>query len=744
MISSDKDIFLQALEIEDPAQRGAFLDEACQGDEQLRSRVDTLLRSAEMLGGFLETPAMVEQFDLSQSNETEKDVLSFLSPGDQEGSLGRIGHFEVQSVLGEGGAGLVLKAMDTKLSRHIAIKVLSPLIAANRNARVRFVAEANAAAAISHPNVTAIHTIDEHNQLPYLVMEWVDGQTLERAIQERGRLAIASAIKIGLQIARGLAAAHKQGLIHRDIKPANILLVSESEQVKITDFGLARAIDDASVTQAGFMSGTPQYMSPEQAAGETLDQRTDLFSLGCVLYAMCTGASPFKADTTIATIRRLCDETPQPINKVNPSVPHDLCILIDKLLEKKPEDRWQSAEEIIGLLAGQLQALSGLDSNLTMRSLLSAQQSVDESNGPGVLCQKDSSDQQSSSKPGRVAKAVFLSVIILSLLTLLSELSGVTQFLAGKPSRTSDVKPLNETSGSDGPSTAESFYERLTSDRYRWSEPINLGPPISTVYDESYPRLTADGLLLVFSSTRPYPEGQSTSGDIWIAERPSVDAPFSEPVNQGPSINTERVEGQPSLSGDGLILVFSRQRLDGSGYDLWVANRDSRDSPWSQAQKMGGGFIGEYEYNNCANLSIDGLTLDFTSMALGGRPCIPQRSTRLSVTDPWPDPTDISLTTAPLTRNFQTFNFASGNHLAVMLSIPDEGRTLFVRETADNPWVRLEVTDEDLRPEGTNVGNAFERFISVDGSTIIYDASWDTGLGERDIWMIQSVERVSD
>jgi hypothetical protein len=149
----------------------AYLDEACQGDAPLRSQVDALLRSADIVGGFLETPAVVEQFDLDESaSSTEEDVLNFLSPSEAEGSLGRIGHFEVQSVLGEGGAGVVLKTLDSKLNRHGAIKVLSPLIAVNRKARMRFIGEAHAAAAISHPHATAIHGIDEHNQLPYLVL----------------------------------------------------------------------------------------------------------------------------------------------------------------------------------------------------------------------------------------------------------------------------------------------------------------------------------------------------------------------------------------------------------------------------------------------------------------------------------------------------------------------------------------------------------------------------------------------
>lgn len=463
-------------------------------------------------------------------------------------------------------------------------------------------------------------------------------------------------------------------------------------------------------------------------------------SLGCVLYAMCAGTSPFKADTTIATIRRLCDETPQPLTEVNATIPQGLSDLITRLLAKNPEQRYQSAQDVVDDLIQQLRSSNRTAADHGVSS------PAGERRGDRGSVQADRPPIQPQQHTAlRRSRYVALGCLVLVAVVAISELSGVTGFLVLDESDTTEaISTDNERPPKLTVNQDALFFDRLISDRYRWSEPINLGPPISTIYDESYPRLTADGLLLVFSSTRPYPEGQNNRGDIWIAERPTLDSPFGQPVNQGPAINTERVEGQPSLSGDGLILVFSRQRLDGSGYDLWIAERASRESPWSQAEKLGGGFVGEHQYNNCANLSTDGLTLDFTSMALGGRPIIPRRSTRQSTADPWPDPIDISLTAAPLTHNFRSFNFASGNRLAVMLSIPDEGRTLFVRETHDSPWARLEVTDEDLRPEGTVVGNAFERYIFVDGSTIIYDASWDTGLGERDIWMARRVDRLPD
>src|SRR5262249_12616885 len=202
---------------------------------------------------------------------------------------------EILEVLGRGGFGVVLKAFDEKLHRMAAIKLLSARFAGNATARQRFLREARAAAAVSNQHVVGIYAVEEE-PVPYLVMEYVAGQTLQQKLDEGGPLQPKEVLRVGWQIADGLAAAHAIGLIHRDIKPGNILLEDSVERVKITDFGLARAADDASLTQSGQVAGTPAYMSPEQADGEKVDHRTDLFSLGSVLYAMCAGHPPFRAD----------------------------------------------------------------------------------------------------------------------------------------------------------------------------------------------------------------------------------------------------------------------------------------------------------------------------------------------------------------------------------------------------------------------------------------------------------------
>jgi len=286
----------------------------------------------------------------SPNFETWRKQLGFLSPSDTPDSLGRLGHYEITDVIGRGGMGIVLKAFDPPLNRHVAIKVLAAEWAHNATARRRFAREAQAAAAVVHDHVVPIHFVGAGGDVPYLVMACIPGPSLQERLDRTGPLELKEILRIGMQTAAGLAAAHAQGLVHRDIKPANILLENGVERVRITDFGLARAVDDVSQTQSGILAGTPQYMSPEQAAGESVDHRADLFSLGSVLYAMCTGRSPFRAESTVAVLRRICDGHSRPLREINPELPEWLIEIVDKLHQKRPADRFQTAAEVADLL----------------------------------------------------------------------------------------------------------------------------------------------------------------------------------------------------------------------------------------------------------------------------------------------------------------------------------------------------------------------------------------------------------
>lgn len=277
-------------------------------------------------------------------------TFSFLLPAENSDALGKLAHYEVQECIGAGGFGTVLKAYDPKLNRYVAIKVLAPHLAAHATARQRFLREAHAAGGVSNDHVVTIYAIEESHQPPYIVMEYVPGLSLQQLVDRDGPLSVSKIVRIGAQVAEGLAAAHQKGLIHRDIKPANILLENGVQRVKLTDFGLARLVDDAALTQSGIVAGTPQYMSPEQARGETVDYRSDLFSLGSVLYTMCTGRPAFRADSAVAVLKRVCDDQPRPVREVNPEIPAWLAAIVDKLMAKSPEKRFRSAREVSDLL----------------------------------------------------------------------------------------------------------------------------------------------------------------------------------------------------------------------------------------------------------------------------------------------------------------------------------------------------------------------------------------------------------
>ena len=291
--------------------------------------------------------------------------LDFLDPSDPERpeALGRLGPYDILEVLGRGGMGIVLKGRDPALERTVAIKVLSPTLAHSASARRRFAREARAVAAVVHEHIIAIHAVDEFHGLPYLVMEYVSGRSVQEKLDAYGPLEIHEILRIGMQAARALAAAHAQGVVHRDIKPANILLENCVERVKLTDFGLARAIDDASLTQSGVIAGTPQYMAPEQARGEPVDARADLFALGAAIYAMACGRSPFRADSAMAVLKRVCDVRHASIRELNPDVPPWLAAIVDLLLAKEPADRFQTADEVADLLEGGLAHLQQPESS---------------------------------------------------------------------------------------------------------------------------------------------------------------------------------------------------------------------------------------------------------------------------------------------------------------------------------------------------------------------------------------------
>lgn len=266
----------------------------------------------------------------------------------------RIGHFRVDRVLGRGGMGTVYLGRDEKLDRYAAIKLLSEFESADDASRERFLREARVAAAVRHPNIATIYEIGESGGIPYIAMEYCEGETLSARIH-REPVRTDEFILIAEQIAAGLAAAHRNSVIHRDIKSANIIL-EENGSIKILDFGLAKLIEHDLATSknatmqysaaGGAFFGTVPYISPEQAAGLPADERSDLFSAGTVLYELATGKLPFEADTPLGVIARIRDQEPAPFEPLDPAFPPELARVISRLMQKAPENRYESAEQL--------------------------------------------------------------------------------------------------------------------------------------------------------------------------------------------------------------------------------------------------------------------------------------------------------------------------------------------------------------------------------------------------------------
>jgi WD40 repeat protein len=279
-------------------------------------------------------------------------LLGFLAPPEAPDEVGRLGPYRVRRVLGTGGMGVVFHAEDPQLARPVALKAMLPALAVSADARQRFLREARAAAAISHDHVVPVFAVGEDRGVPFLAMPLLEGESLEERLHREEVLSPTEVLRIGREIAAGLAAAHERGLVHRDVKPANVWLEGSQRRVKILDFGLARAAAAGpQLTREGAIIGTPAFMSPEQVNGRPVDARGDLFSLGCVLYQMATGSQPFAAPDTTSTLLAVSHCRPRPPDEVRPGLPPTLSALILQLLAKDPDDRPASAGAVIEMIA---------------------------------------------------------------------------------------------------------------------------------------------------------------------------------------------------------------------------------------------------------------------------------------------------------------------------------------------------------------------------------------------------------
>ena len=256
-----------------------------------------------------------------------------------------ISHYRILEKLGEGGMGVVYKAEDTKLKRTLALKFLPPESMRDAQAKARFFREAQAAAALSHPNVCTVYEVDEADGHTFIAMDLVDGGSLRDRIARRP-LALEEALELAVQVAEGLSAAHESDIVHRDIKPGNILMTKRG-RAEIVDFGLAKLAQEPRLTRAGSTTGTVAYMSPEQAAGTDVDHRTDIWALGVVLYEMVSGRRPFRGNQDHAVVRSILDDQPEPLTALRTGVPLELERIVGKCMYKEPGERYQTVADLL-------------------------------------------------------------------------------------------------------------------------------------------------------------------------------------------------------------------------------------------------------------------------------------------------------------------------------------------------------------------------------------------------------------
>src|SRR5215208_1725481 len=333
------EIYHSALEL-GLAQRTAFLAQACAGDEDLLREVESLIASNEQAGEFIQSPALEVAAELLTTHEAG------LLPGKS------LGPYTILELLGSGGMGEVYLAQDSRLGRRVALKLLPDHFVTNEDRLRRFRQEARAASALNHPNIITIHEIGEAETTHYIVTEFIEGETL-RALLIRNRIELVRALDIATQTASALAAAHVAGIVHRDIKPENIMLRRDG-YVKVLDFGIAKLMPEGFApsmgmsfeTSPGLIVGTAHYMSPEQAQGFKVDERTDIWSLGVLLYEMLTGQLPFKGKTLSHTVVSIVEQQVPPLVR-GPEVPNEVERILMKALNKHPEERYQTIKEIL-------------------------------------------------------------------------------------------------------------------------------------------------------------------------------------------------------------------------------------------------------------------------------------------------------------------------------------------------------------------------------------------------------------
>ena len=428
-----------------------------------------------------------------------------------------ISHYKVLTKLGEGGMGVVYKAEDTKLKRIVALKFLRAEALEDEELKIRFLREAQAAAALNHPNICTVYEIDEDNGISFIAMEWVEGQSIKEKIKERP-LQLDEAFDIAIQAGRGLQTAHEKGITHRDIKSANLMLTAQG-QLKVMDFGLAQLGDRSQLTKTGASLGTPAYMSPEQAEGRPADRRSDIWSLGVVLYEMVSGQLPFKGDRQAAVAYAILNEEPEPLTALRSGVPIALDRVIDKALAKAPEERYQHVDELL----------------VDLRELQKERQSGESRLPAGGAPARAMDDKPA----GRTGWYVAASAVVAALLIAGAAWLGVFEPASQPPQEPLQVVPLTTYSGIE---SQPSFSPDGAQVAFTWNgdnqdnfdiyvKEIDSGTPqrlTSSPAPEQYPAWSPDGRQIAFLRRK------SSSGKFAVVLIPAIGGPEREVAEIGP------------------------------------------------------------------------------------------------------------------------------------------------------------------------------------------------------------------
>ena len=690
-----------------------------------------------------------------------------------------LGHFEIQQEIGRGGMGVVYRAKDKHLDRDVALKSLTPEAYRQPHARERFLREAKAAAVVRHPNIVTIYSVEVFDGVPLIAMELVDGVTLEAYLKKHGRMSALEVAKLGQQLASGLAAAHQRGLVHRDVKPANILLEISDDVMergsspqllcaKLTDFGLARAASDLSLTNPEIIAGTPQFMSPEQANGEPIDHRSDLFALGSVLYAASLGRSAFVAETIPELMYKVVHTSAEPLKQIYPSFDSGLSNLIEQLMARSPGRRIQSAEETskrfdeVASRLGQASIGSSNVNQVPVSLRMANRRSIkwlsaacfflfilsgliflrtgsgefiletDDPNiavmlGPdeGIVVEDRQTKIRYTLKRGinRLPIGNYdLQVTTPDGLQIDTPKFDLTR--NGKSHATVTVK---------GPNTEEPQAEAdalnhspLSNPHYCWSTPINLGARINTEANESHPTISGDGLTLVFLR----------DAKAYQASRDQVGRTFRIPILLPGPINEEGDVDSPYLSHDGLTLVFASTRQGSLGAnDLWICKRANLDAPFSKPENLGP-TVNTAEEDSTPSLSADSLTLWFCSLRQHESQQVDlYEASRPSLDAPFSQAKRLAGAINGPGNDF--FPRAAFSDRVMFFTATNEGKQHVYYARRHN----LNVPFRRPRPFvfSADTGIVGTVTLSADGKMMVYDSDQATGKGGFDLWLVRSL-----